>query len=713
MRTIIFDTESNGFLEEASRFWCSACVDVDGDNQRGEVGCQWLVDHLASLGKEETLHIIGHNIFGHDLPLMVKLLEGFSFNFQTFNNVPVKYTDTLDLSRRLNPYRALPSKCPSSVLNPVTGKRDKVSPHGLLAWGYRVGFKKLEVYDWRNGDPKVYLERALVDIEINRLTYLQLMKEMEEQAEAINGCKEHKGGGNYIASPMNAMRVGQKAFFLTCMMELAGVEFDYEKAKKALSYIKRYMGRLERVIRPHLPKVDVPASKLQGVPVRKFKASKDRLILSAHMEKWFKWYGYDAEWVNGSWRALKGGCVVHEDVSLLEAGWKPVGLFKKEADLYSVSDINGVKQMLMDDFGWKPFFWNVKREKVGRKYVDVNTTPKFQNGGELCPSLEGLGEKVFFVKVLLRWASLKHKAGLLETKNKEGGFLHNKRVLSDGKISARMSGLAHTRRWRHAGLVNIPRVSTFLGGRIRELFTCKENEDFINYDVSSGEAFIKAHEAHLYDDGEYGRKIQAKGYDEHAENAQAWFPDMSLEDGRRRAKVGGYALQYLCQPPTLASLLKCSPEESINYHGIYWRLNWGWKQANDAYAFEWSRENGRKYLFSRISGQILQTRSQHTLGSTQAQHALGFLMDYSLCLMDCWLGGVVWVGGVPKYHYKGHYVMLVLYVHDESSWIADKAISQEVLELGIRSVETASKHLGLKVQIGASGKVGRNWGDTH
>jgi hypothetical protein len=59
----------------------------------------------------------------------------------------------------------------------------------------------------------------------------------------------------------------------------------------------------------------------------------------------------------------------------------PVGLFKKEADLYSVSDINGVKQMLMDDFGWKPFFWNVKREKVGRKYVDVNTTPKFQNGG--------------------------------------------------------------------------------------------------------------------------------------------------------------------------------------------------------------------------------------------------------------------------------------------------------------------------------------------
>jgi hypothetical protein len=46
----------------------------------------------------------------------------------------------------------------------------------LEAWGYRVGFKKIEIHDWRFFDDDM-LSRCQADVHINKLAYLKMLEE--------------------------------------------------------------------------------------------------------------------------------------------------------------------------------------------------------------------------------------------------------------------------------------------------------------------------------------------------------------------------------------------------------------------------------------------------------------------------------------------------------------------------------------------------------
>lgn len=511
----------------------------------------------------------------------------------------------------------------------------------------------------------------------------------------------------YKANPTNASRVGQKINFMVCNMEITGVKFDVALGEHTLSYCKRYMRRLEAALKPQLPKVPSLASSIKPLPKTRFRNCKAGVEPSANLRSWVKEYDQSLVLSDGEWLL---NLTPLKSISTTEP-YLPVNyVMEHEIDLYSGSDMLSLKNIWMRDFGWKPTLWNVKKDEKGKAH---NTTPKLQEHGNVCESLLALAE-VPYIKMITRWVALKHRRGMLETKSREGGFLHNDRVKKEGRISGRMAGLTHTRRWRHAGVVNIPKPSVFLGDRLRSLFTCDtETQSFVNYDASSGEAMMKAHWAYPYDDGDYARRITAPDYDEHSESGALWFPDMGARAGRTRAKNGNYALQYECQPPTLSKQLGCSLPEAQGYYDKYWGLNYGWRGALDEWNRQWVSENGKKYLFNTLTGVILQTRAKHTLGSTMAQHSLAFTMDYSLLLMDHWLGGVVWEDGRPCYRYKGHKAELCLYVHDEASWVCDKEIAEDILRLGKMSITTAGEHLGLRVPLGADGKIGTSWGDTH
>jgi hypothetical protein len=51
-----------------------------------------------------------------------------------------------------------------------------IGPHGLEAWGYRVGNRKIEIHDWRTFTPEI-IERCEVDVLINEKVYYALLKE--------------------------------------------------------------------------------------------------------------------------------------------------------------------------------------------------------------------------------------------------------------------------------------------------------------------------------------------------------------------------------------------------------------------------------------------------------------------------------------------------------------------------------------------------------
>src|SRR5699024_5311016 len=93
---IIFDTESDGFRDVATKLHCIAAI---ADNQLFKFGPENINEGLQLLSRANRL--IGHNIINHDLPIMSKL----------YNWSPEAHTevfDTLIVSRLINPDRKAP-----------------------------------------------------------------------------------------------------------------------------------------------------------------------------------------------------------------------------------------------------------------------------------------------------------------------------------------------------------------------------------------------------------------------------------------------------------------------------------------------------------------------------------------------------------------------------------------------------------------------------
>lgn len=138
----IFDTESDGFWQDATRLWCIATRDLDTREERffGPDEIQEGLDYLS-----EADVVVAHNSIGHDFPLM-KRLYGWE---------PNKYEDSLILSRLYNPDR---------------------DGHSIDDWGRRLGMKKPEHEDWTQFSPEMR-HRCIEDTRINARVLRLLIQE--------------------------------------------------------------------------------------------------------------------------------------------------------------------------------------------------------------------------------------------------------------------------------------------------------------------------------------------------------------------------------------------------------------------------------------------------------------------------------------------------------------------------------------------------------
>ncbi|NIQ15812.1 MAG: hypothetical protein GTO02_15875 [Candidatus Dadabacteria bacterium] len=167
MSKIILDCEADGLLDEVTKVHCIVLRDED------ENIFKLYEDSLTRKNLLNILNnykiIICHNILRYDSILIKKF-----FNISLVRGWEL--IDTLVWSKALYPDRSLPEGCPTSLLNPVTNRKQIITPHGLEAWGYRVGFKKPGIYDWREFNEEM-LHRCEQDTLINLLTYKELCKE--------------------------------------------------------------------------------------------------------------------------------------------------------------------------------------------------------------------------------------------------------------------------------------------------------------------------------------------------------------------------------------------------------------------------------------------------------------------------------------------------------------------------------------------------------
>jgi DNA polymerase I-like protein with 3'-5' exonuclease and polymerase domains len=228
---IVFDIEADGLHSTVTKIHCIVAKDVDTqriykfyDGDRFENQDQTIHDFVRFF--DDCTTIIGHNIITYDIPILARFLGISAYGKEVI--------DTLVWSQVLNPDRQLHKKCPTSHENPLTKRLDKITPHSLAAWGYRVGRGKPEHYDWSVFTTEM-LHRCTEDVEIQTLVYDALLKEVGTRQPWFK-----------------VFKLESKVAEIIFQQEVNGFKFDLDKAHNLIRFTEDKRDSLYQQIRPSL-----------------------------------------------------------------------------------------------------------------------------------------------------------------------------------------------------------------------------------------------------------------------------------------------------------------------------------------------------------------------------------------------------------------------------------------------------------------------------
>lgn len=333
---LVFDHESDGFLDEASQLWCLVLKDPD-TGERYKFEPRQVEEGLRLLASAEE--VIGHNIIEHDLPLAEKLYPWF--------RATGKVTDTLVLSRLLfTNLSDTDMRRPQVLAAGMTGR------HSLEAWGLRFGVPKIEHTDWTKFSPEM-LERCTVDVDITeRLWKLIESKGVDPRASEL----EHR-----VAT-------------IIARQNRRGYPFDYAKAQQLASTLLQRLTVLEAELQDTFKPFYLPDGKIvepkrnmtrkgaeytAGAPYQKIKLTVFNPGSRHHVANRLKFlYGWEPKEFTAS-----GQPEVSEDI-LSELPYGEAALL---AEYYMVQKRLGLLQGSKQSKGWLEAYTN------GRIHGDMIT----------------------------------------------------------------------------------------------------------------------------------------------------------------------------------------------------------------------------------------------------------------------------------------------------------------------------------------------------
>lgn len=243
---LLFDIESNGLLDTATKVHCIGSVDVDTGQALDWKGSGWNLA-LQMLDRADT--IIGHNILRFDLPLLHKL-----YGWKPRPEVIIR--DTLVCARLKYPNIKELDSHRKGFDRKFFGK------HTLGAWGRRLGEDKLD-YDgpWDEWSPEMHTY-MLQDVQTN-LKLWQYLK-IDEYSQS-------------------AVELEHKCALLCDAIEFEGVPFDEAAARKLHVELVQKKHELETQLKAQfqpwevVDKIIVPKRDnkrlgyIKGIPVTKKK----------------------------------------------------------------------------------------------------------------------------------------------------------------------------------------------------------------------------------------------------------------------------------------------------------------------------------------------------------------------------------------------------------------------------------------------------------
>lgn len=626
MKVVFGDLEANGLLDTATRVWCGVFKDLN-TKEVVKFRPNQIREMLAFLDGCDVL--IMHNGIGYDFPVLEKL---YGWKFKG------KKVDTLLMSRLLNPKRMLPPLCPPGVF-----------PHSIEAWGFRVGRGKPAHDEWDVFSEEM-LHRCSEDVEILELVYKALLEESK--------------GGNW-----------KQAFLLTfelfeCLQkqEEYGWLADKDHMQECLKTLERWIGYIDRVITPMLPKV-VEVEELKKAGEYGF-IKKPFLKSGAYSESvrnWHDRWGYDvdARCVGGPFSRIT---------------FRPTNLNSNEE----------TKDFLLG-MGWEPLEWNTNDE-------GVRTSPKLSKDDPF-DGIEGKIGKLVAKRVQCRQ---RHSiiTGLLGI------------IRPDGRISGAVNNLAATGRATHRGIVNIPKAGSFFGKQMRRIFTSKPGWVVVGTDSEGNQLRMLA--------GRMNNPVYTKalvegdkklGTDNHSLTAK--IGDLESRD---IAKNVMYCLLFGGGDGKLAKTAKKPVGSGSDLRSKLYRGLDGLGELVEKITIEWRKTAKRRFnpKFNRmeyyngyitgLDGRPILVPYEHQLLVYLLQSDEAIMMSKAYCLLHSRLNA--------EFKYKEDFGVVCFY-HDEFTVECRENIANRVKEISEQCIADAGAFYKIACPHKGSGAIGKNWYDIH
>lgn len=620
---VFFDLESTGLMNSSSIDYSSFpyklkpdfqvhCI-VAKDVETGERH-KFYQDSLKDVKEffEGVTEVIGHNIINYD-NLVMRLSFGLHFKVgydgvETLNGKPCKITDTLTMSRLLNP--------------------DRKGGHGLKAWGLRLGILKgdfAEDNTWEFFTQEM-LDYCVQDVDVTEATYKALLREWGEW-----GWSE-------------AYLLEKQVQQTTTYQEHFGFDFDSELAIKCEEELSRWMEEIKQKVEPQLPlkPLSKTSAKDYTAPKIQFKKNGEP---SSNLEKFIE--KHSGEWLDSRKVELFGKefdlplpkepLVSEEPMTLanqielkkwlVNAGWQALVWNEKDLTLdskkqkltkqkftescerYLAETLDGpYEDARCERLRCKP--WELRKKLMThdmQKPLKVYTAPKYtiNQDKEIDPGLTKLGEKYAFVTDVVKWLTYRHRRNSILSPN-ETGFL--KHVREDGRIPTPANPCgASTSRYQHSVCCNIPRVTSLYGDKMRSLFKASEGHWQIGYDFSGLEARIEAHYTKQFDGDAYALAlISEKPNDVHTATAS------KLGITRDEAKTLKYSISYGAQPPKVSKQMGWSLNKAKGVFEEFWDAAEPLKILKERVTKYWHKRGGKRFV-KAVDGRKLFVRSEHSI----------------------------------------------------------------------------------------------------
>lgn len=612
--------------------------------------------------EEDIDELIGHNIISYDL-LVLKLCLGIDYTIgcsllgipDTVGGRPIKITDTLVMSKTLNPDRPQHSiEYHGRVLGlEKIDWRGKAVELGLITADAPKGA------EFRKYHPEmaVYMSR---DIDVNERVYTQLIREW--------------GDWNWTS----AYELEKAVAEIITRQEHRGFKFAREKAVEYVKDLDQKMEELRQKVEPLIPPKPLGKTELANLtPVAKqFKQNGEP---TTHILNFAKKHGGEFVEVDGKWQAelygktytlpmpaeplfsekpAKLDDTLHIKEWLVRLGWNPsqykerdltVDSKKKKltAEKYEAAVHKWIDQTLASPFcedrlieidlprraSKDRILHKLMGHDFAKRPLKVYTNPTLTVGmdKEICPGLMELSDKFPYAREISDYLTYKHRRNSIlgggidpdDDEDMQKGWMSVERINIDGRIPtpADTCGAA-TSRFKHRLVANIPRVTSKYGKEMRSLFGVSPGYYQLGYDFDSLEAKIESHYVFKYEGGvEYGVSLTAEKPNDCHTVLAAYISDLLGKPfPRGTAKNVKYGCSYNAQVARVAKTVGCSLEEAKIIFDAFWEKAFPLKQLKEAMQRYWETVGGKKFLLG-IDGRKLPIRSKGNVINTAFQSA--------------------------------------------------------------------------------------------